>query len=307
MKTLRGKKDWGQLKEKFNKFSGRGSKEVDPRFFVPGKDKEGNVAATIRFLPSPNGEAVVEESRHYFQGVKNEITGNQETYAEPCGRAVKKKCPACEMAGKAYGDGDKNAYKKWGNSSKFVANILVIKDINNPDNNGKVFLWRFGKGIQSMVDDKMIPKSELEESVIVFDYEEGCNFNLIGKPNSFKSGDKMIDYTDFTPSKFVDGKLTEEEIYAADEQLHDMSDWDEGTYYKDYDVCKTRLNTVMGFSSADPKTQAPDLSKEQSTINTEDDSDAAAIDALSNTQSVESDVDDDDAIMARINQLTAED
>ena len=96
MATLRGNTNWDQLATKFNSMnSDSGNKTVDERFFVPGKDSEGNTAAVIRFLPSPNGQAVVEESRHWFMGPTDPVSGKGEVYNEACPRSVKKKCPAC--------------------------------------------------------------------------------------------------------------------------------------------------------------------------------------------------------------------
>ena len=315
MATLRGVQDWGKLAKKFNTMGGRDDKSVDPRFFVPGKDSEGNIAVTIRFLPSPNGEAIVEESRHWFAGPVDPISGKGEVYNEACPRAVRKKCPACDFAGKAWGDGDKDAYKKWGNKSKYVGNILVINDVNKPENNGKVFLFRFGQVIWNMIDEKMAPKSKLQEPVIVFSYETGANFNLIGVKNKFNNGKKLIEYDDFKPSIFVspaESILAEDVITAADAGLHDMVEWDEDNYYKSLDELKTKLSTVMKLEGGVSTVPTP-VHPITAQANADADKDMAAIDALvkgetpevtTETPAVSAD-DDNDAIMARLNALTS--
>jgi hypothetical protein len=307
MANLRGNQDWSAMAKNFDSMSGRGNKIVDDRFYEPSKDSEGKVAVTLRFLPSPDSPAVMEEAGHWFQGPDGE------TYKENCPRAHKLKCPACDMAGKAWGNGDKDAYKKWGNSSKYVGNILIINDLANPENNGKVFLYRFGKGIYNEIDGKMNPKSQLEQPSIVFDYNNGENFNLIGEKDSFRNqkGD-MIEFTGYKNSKFIGPEksvLTEEQIVAADAGLHSLKEWLPENRYKTKEELETRLgvvmnNKVLGTPVTNPVTQA---------ANAEADSDAAALDALAGGATpqaavVESTGDDDtDAIMARLNAISDED
>jgi len=297
---LRANTAWGDLAKQFDQMSGRSNeKEKDPRFFVPGKDAEGNIAVVIRFLPSPDTPPVLEKASHYFK------TENG-TYSEACPRAYNKPCPACTMAGKAWGDNDKNAYKKWGNKSKYISNIAVINDINNPENNGKVFLWEFGATIYKQIDNKINPQNKLTTSSIIFHYEEGENYNLVGARDIFKNTEgKSIEYDNFKDGSGFVGKvkLTEEEIEKFDSQLKDMKEWLPTNMLKPFDELKERLDEVMtGAHSESVKT-----STVESKTTAEQEADYKAIEQLVSTpvqtESASSEEAEDAALLARLNSL----
>lgn len=294
--NLRAQTSWTDLAKQFDRMSGRANeKEADPRFFVPGKDKEGNIAATIRFLPSPDSPAVLEKAVHYIKGE----TG---TYSEACPKAYGKACPACSFAGKAWGDGDKNAYKKWGNKSKYIANIVCLNDINNPANNGKVFLFEFGATIYKQIDSKVNPQNKLSAPSIVFDYKNGENYNLIGKKDSFREpvSGKMIEFDSFKDSSGFAGKssLSDDEITAFDAQLIDMKEWLPDNLLKSFDELKGKLDAVMGNGAPSASTN-PVKSENDSS-----DSDFDAINNLINSAPASGTVnDDEDELLARLNSL----
>jgi hypothetical protein len=308
---LRGNLDFGALANKFDQMSGRSKESHDERFFVPGKDSEGNIAATIRFLPSPDSPPVMPETYHWFKGPSGK------TYKENCPKADHKTCPACQFAGKAWGDGDQQAYKKWGNKTKYVANIAVINDINNPENNGKVFLFRFGATIYKMIDAKMVPKSQLQQASYVMDYKDGENFNLIGTKDSFKgNGGKMVEFDNFDQSAFIgkaDSKLTDEQIQAFDEQLISMEEWNPENFYKSTDELKAKLEDVMELQVNGTPINTP-TSPEAQKIDEEQSADIASLNKLINdgveeesTSTVEDDDDDEDDLMARLSAMTDDD
>jgi hypothetical protein len=280
--NLRAQTSWGDLAKQFDKMSGRSNeKEIDPRFFVPGKDKEGNIAATIRFLPSPDSPAVLEKSSHF-------IKGEHGNYTEACPKAYGKPCPVCSFAGKAWGDGDKNAYKKWGNKSKYITNIVCINDINNPDNNGKVFLFEIGATIYKQIDAKVNPQNKLSQPSIVFDYKNGENYNLIGKKDIFKEplSGKTIEYDNYKDASGFAGKsaLTDEEIVEYDSKLHDMKEWLPDNVIKPFDELKTKFEAIMGIGSEPAKSSAP-AGTTSASNSSDTDSDYDAINKLMNSSS----------------------
>lgn len=162
----------------------------DDRFWKPEVDKAGNAYAVIRFLPNHPDETspTVMYHDHFFQGPAG-------WYVEKCPTTIGKDCPACAHNGKLWNSGSESN-KKLASSRKrrlhYIANILVIHDPANPSNEGKVFLYRFGKKIFNMINDKMFPEYPDEKPMIPFDMWEGANFKLKqrkvdGYPNYDKS------------------------------------------------------------------------------------------------------------------------
>jgi len=300
---LRANTDWGNLNKQFEKISNKGktTKKVDERFYVPGKDSDGNVASVIRFLPSPDSPAILIESKHF-------IKGSNGIYAEDCAKTHGKSCPACSWIGKAWGDGDKDAYKKWGAKDKYVANILVINDVNTPENNGKVFLYRFGKGIYNLIEAKVNPTDGLDEPSIVFDYFTGENFKLVGSPSSFSIGGRAIEFVDFKRSEFKGtSKLGEDkEIEDADANLKSMSEWLPENALKSYEDMKAKLDSVV---SSDEVNSTPVTTNPIAQKAIEDSvADEKAIDALigKGKDTSKEDEPQNDDIMAKLNAIRAE-
>jgi hypothetical protein len=299
---LRANTQWGELGKTMDSISNKGkqasTKELDERFFVPGKDSDGNIAAVIRFLPSPDSPAVLVESKHFIKGISGKV------YGEDCPKSHGKYCPACSWIGKAWGDGDKASYKKWGAKDKYVSNILVINDLNNSENNGNVFLYKYGKTIYNMIDAKVNPTDEIDSPSIVFDYMEGENFKLVGTPSSFNNGSKDINFDDFKRSEFKGkSKLGETaKIEKADSALHSMSEWLPENKLKSFDDLKVILDGVVNDSSVNG---TPVTNNALSINKVEDESaaDEAAINALIDKKDVvEPAVDDITARLSSIRQ-----
>ena len=301
---LRANTNWGEMTEQFSKISNKGktTKDADERFYVPGKDSDGNVAAVIRFLPSPDSPAILVESKHFIKGADG-------VYTEDCPKAHGKSCPACSWIGKAWGDGDKNAYKKWGAKDKFIANILIINDVNKPENNGKVFLYKFGKGIYNMIESKVNPQDGLDEPSIIFDYETGENFKLVGSPASFATGGKTIEYVDFKRSEFKGSSRlgTDDEITAADSGLHEMTEWLPEKALKSYDELKVILDKVVSTDTINNTPVTTTVTNVAQKSIDESVADEKAIDALisGKTETVVEEPDTND-IMAKLNAIRAE-
>jgi len=124
----------------------------------------------------------------------------------------------------------------------YVSNILVISDPENPQNNGKVFLYQFGKRIFDKVMDVMQPQFADENPVNPYDFWEGADFKIkIRKVDGWVNYDK----SEFsTPSSLFDGNEAElESVYG---KLHSLSDYTDPSQYKSYDELKAKLNRVLG-------------------------------------------------------------
>ena len=150
---------------------------VDERIWKPVMDKTGNGFAIIRFLPAPKGEELpwVKLWNHAFQGP----TG--QWYIENSLTTISQNDPVSELNTKFWNSGvesDKEIARKQKRKLQYYSNIYVVKDSANPENEGKVFLYRFGKKIFDKVMETMQPAFEDETPVNPFDFWEGANFKL---------------------------------------------------------------------------------------------------------------------------------
>ena len=212
---------------------------VDERLWKPTMDKTGNGYAVIRFLPSVDGEDMpwVKVWNHAFQGP----TG--QWYIENSLTTIGQRDPVSEMNTAYWNSGvesDKEIARKQKRKLQYFSNIYVIEDPSNPENEGKVFLYRFGKKIFDKILETMQPAFQDETAINPFDFWEGANFKLkLRKVDGYWNYDK----SEFdTPSPLLkdDDKL--EKLWKSQYPLVEFS---ATTNFKSYDELKTRLNTVL--------------------------------------------------------------
>ena len=213
---------------------------VDERIWKPVMDKTGNGFAIIRFLPAPKGEELpwVKLWNHAFQGP----TG--QWYIENSLTTIGNNDPVSELNTKFWNSGvesDKEIARKQKRKLQYYSNIYVVKDSANPENEGKVFLYRFGKKIFDKVMETMQPAFEDETPVNPFDFWEGANFKLkLRKVDGYWNYDK----SEFdVPSALLDGD--DAELEALWEKQYSLVEFTAPTNFKSYDELKTRLNTVL--------------------------------------------------------------
>ena len=212
---------------------------VDERIWKPVMDKTGNGFAIIRFLPAPKGEELpwVKLWNHAFQGP----TG--QWYIENSLTTISQNDPVSELNTKFWNSGvesDKEIARKQKRKLQYYSNIYVVKDSANPENEGKVFLYRFGKKIFDKVMETMQPAFEDETPVNPFDFWEGANFKLkLRKVDGYWNYDK----SEFeTPSALFD---KDDELEKLWETQYSLSEFTAPTNFKSYDELQTRLNTVL--------------------------------------------------------------
>jgi len=233
----------GELSKLTDKEAGKKSYE-DTRFWKPTVDKAGNGMATIRFLPSPEGEDMpwIQIFSHSIQGP----TG--QWLIDNCLTSINKKCPVCEHNTVLWNSGieaNKEIVRKQKRKLQYVSNIYVVKDPSNPDNDGKVFLFKFGKKIFDKLNDLMNPEFEDETPVNPFDLWEGANFKLkIRKVEGYQNYDKS-EFDRPSPLSKDDDDL--ERIWKSEYKLNEFLD---PTNFKSYDQIKERLNVVLGIAGA---------------------------------------------------------
>ena len=225
----------------------------DDRFWQPSVDKAGNGYAVIRFLPAPDQEDVpfVRVWDHGFQG-----TGGW--YIENSLTTLGQKDPVSEYNSQLWNTGnkaDQEQVRKQKRRLTYISNIYVISDPANPGNEGKVFLYKYGKKIFDKLNDLMNPQFQDERPVNPFDLWNGANFKLkIRKLDGYRNYDK----SEFdTPAPLFDEDDRLERIWT---QEHSLQDFLTPKHFKSYDELKVRLDKVLGLSGgvSQPRTIAED-------------------------------------------------
>lgn len=211
----------------------------DPRFWKPQVDKAGNGFATIRFLPSPSGEDMpwVQLFSHSFQGP----TGKW--YIENSLTTMNKKDPVSEYNTQLWNSGneaDKDIARKQKRKLQYIANVYIVKDPANPDNEGKVYLYKFGKKIFDKINDLMNPEFEDETPISPFDMWEGANFKLkIRKVEGYQNYDKS-EFDRPQPLSEDDEEL--ERIWKSE---HVLQEFLSESNFKSYDDLKKKMSDVL--------------------------------------------------------------
>lgn len=235
------KKQQEQLKESVSKLAQKPvNNYADERFWNITKDKVGNGSATIRFLPQQDTTKapVVLTFRHAFQK-------EGRWFIEECPHTIGEKCPVCEHASAVWNTNEDEGRQHW-RSKSYIANILVVADEAVPENDGKVFLFKFGKKIYDKLMDRVAPEDDDEEGVNVFHFDEGYNFKLkLGQVADFNNYDKSKFV--MTASAVAGGKPKgQEAVYNA---IVDLDEFLEKSRFKTYDELVAKLSGSKNATS----------------------------------------------------------
>ena len=243
--NLKKKSRSGSLTEKLirqvEKINDKGNSNVDERIWKPVVDKSGNGYAIIRFLPEPEG-CDLPWSRvytHAFQG-----TGGW--YIENSLTTLGQKDPVSEHNSELWNSGsdaNKEIARKQKRRLSYYSNIYVVSDPKHPDNEGKVFLFKFGKKIFDKITEAMNPAFEDEKPINPFDFWSGANFKLkIRKVDGFWNYDK----SEFeAPTAIADNADTIKEIWG---KQYPLKPFLEASNFKSYDDLREKFNRVIAGS-----------------------------------------------------------
>ena len=215
------------------------SSSSDERVWRLECDKAGNGFAVIRFLPAPNGEDLpfVKLYSHAFQGPGG-------WYIESSLTTLGQKDPVSELNSELWNNGTdagKELARKQKRKLTYISNIYVVKDPANPSNEGKVFLYKFGKKIFDKLTAAMQPEFEDEEAIDPFDFWQGANFKLKAKN---VAGYRNYDSSEFAAaSPLLDDDDAMEAIWKKQYSLAELVAADQ---FKTYDELKKRLEYVLG-------------------------------------------------------------
>jgi len=249
----------GSLTEKLVKevekmSSGGGS--TDDRFWKPEMDKGGTGYAVIRFLPAPEGEDLpwVKMFNHAFQGPGGWLIDN-------CLTTKGDKCPVCQSNSALWNSGvesDKEIARNRKRKLSYYSNIYVVKDPLHPENEGKVFLYKYGKKIFDKILSAMQPEFEDEDPIDPFDFWSGANFKLkITK----KDGYWNYDSSEFArPTALLDGD--DDTLEALWKKEYSLSAIVSDDQFKSFDDLEKRLNAVLGIGKVAPKSSTYDQEDE---------------------------------------------
>lgn len=239
LKKNRGRKGAATLADEAAKMNKPGEGFNDERFWKPTRDKSDNGFAVIRFLPAVNNEDIpwVRVFSHGFQDKGG-------WYIENCPTTIGGKCPLCEANNELWNSGtdaNKDIARNRKRRLQYIANILVISDPKNPENNGKNFLYKFGVKIFTKAMDAMSPEFEDEEPMSPFDFWDGADFKLkIRRVKGYVNYDKS-EFAAVSP--LLDGD--DEALEALWKQQHALQEFIGTGEYKEYDVLKKRLLQVL--------------------------------------------------------------
>jgi hypothetical protein len=214
----------------------------DDRVWKLECDKSGNGYAVIRFLPAPDGEDLpfVKVYSHAFQGPGGWLI-------DSCLTTLNQKCPICEHNSGLWNSGmdsNKEVARKQKRKLTYMSNIYVVKDPTNPENEGKVFLFKYGKKIFDKLTEAMQPEFEDETPIDPFDFWTGANFKLKAK--------NVAGYRNYDSSEFASqGALLNDDdaMEAIWKKQYSLAEFVSPDQFKSYEEMKKRLDSVLGGKS----------------------------------------------------------
>lgn len=214
----------------------------DPRFWTPTVGTDGNGSAIFRYLPAPKGEDIpwARVWRHSFKGPGGWYIENSLT-------TLGKNDPVGEINSVLWESGveaNKEIARQRKRQLSYISWIYMINDPKKPENNGKVFLFKYGKKIHDKIIELANPTEDSGDiPVNVFDFWEGCNFRMKIKN---VAGFRNYDSSSFdSPSKLSEDDKKLEEIWS---QLTPLSEFTDPKNFKTYDELKARLEKVIGMA-----------------------------------------------------------
>lgn len=231
--------------------------QEDTRFWKPEVDKAGNGYAVIRFLPAPENEDTPYARiwDHGFQGPGG-------WYIEKSLTTLGQKDPVSEYNSQLWNSGiesNKDLVRKYKRRLSYTSNIYVVKDPAHPENEGKTFLFKYGKKIWDKIELAMNPEFEDEKKINPFDFWEGANFKLkIRNVEGYRNYDK----SEFeAPSALKD---SDEQLEAIWKQEHSLQAFLDPKEFKSYDDLKARLHKALNLDggAAQPQTTADSFKEE---------------------------------------------
>jgi len=232
-----------------------GSKD-DTRFWQPEVDKAGNGMAVIRFLPAPAADG--DDALPWVRVFNHGFQGPGGWYIENSLTTLNQKDPVSEYNSILWNSGieaNKEIARKQKRRLTYIANILVVSDPKNPENEGQIRLYKFGKKIFDKISEAMNPEFADETPLNPFDFWEGANFKIkIRQVEGYRNYDKS-EFDSVTP--VLDGD--DDKLEALWKKEYSLKEFLDPKQFKSYDTLKAKLDKVLGLDGVAPvKTKAED-------------------------------------------------
>ena len=241
-----------KLNAELNKTEGK-SGYIDERLWKPTMGKDGVGSAVIRFLPCAEGNEMpwAKVWSHAFQGpggwyIENSLTtlGQQD--------------PISELNRQLWNsviDSDKEVARKQKRKLSYYSNVYIIKDPANPQFEGRVMLYKYGKKIHDKIIEQMQPEFDDQEAIDPFDFWKGADFNLRLK--------KVAGYWNYDSSAFARpstlGGFNDEKLESIYDQMHDLNEFTNSKNFKTYAELQTRLNAVLNTRPVAPEVRDEEM------------------------------------------------
>ena len=231
---------------------------ADERLWKPELDKSGNGYAVIRFLPAPDGEDMpwAKIRSHSFKG-----PGGQ-WYIENSLTTLGKDDPVGNLNRELWNSGreqDKATARVQKRKLSYYSNVYVVSDPAHPENEGRVFLYKFGKKIFDKLVEAMQPAFADETPLDPFNLWKGADFKVkIRKVDGYWNYDKSEFAAPATLGGFDDAQL--EDIWKKG---YSLAEFEDPKNFKSFDDLKKRLDLVLGKTSVRPAPTPVDESQEE--------------------------------------------
>lgn len=243
--------DWSKAMDEIRKQNDKksGNNFKDERIYYPEFSENGTAQAIIRFLPSPDTDIP------YVSVYSHSIKGPGGWYIENCPTTLKKECPVCK-ANSAIWETDPDTARSRKRKQNYYSNIIVIKDPLHPENEGKVFIYKYGKKVHDRIMEKIQPSEDsIEEPVMIFDYYEGADFKLIIK--KIKVGNVSMPNYDSCQFDNPSAVGTDEEIEKISKSLYGIAEFAAESSFKSYDELENKFDRIMGSAPIRDQSQSP--------------------------------------------------
>ena len=239
---------------KLAKYLEKVSKKKDygnDQFWKITKGKDGNGQAKIRFLPEVNGDTLpwVELHTHAFKGP------NGQWFIENCPTSIGQECPVCKANSVLWNTGnddDKKTLRERKRKLSYISNIQVIEDPANPENNGKVFVFKYGKKIFDKIIAAMQPEFDDETPVNVFNAWDKTDPDGFGAV--FKLKVRKVDgFDNYDKSEFGEPEeltLDKDEIEEIQSKCVKLADFVAADKFKSFVELEAKFVKVTGETVA---------------------------------------------------------
>ena len=207
-------------------------------YYQPFTDNNGSGSAVLRFLPPLDDEEFpfVQLYNHAFE------VPSTSWFIEPCPTTLRQPCPVCESNSALWNGPDKDLASLRKRKMYYISNVLVVRDPKQPENEGKVFLFKYGAKIMGKLNDAITPPFPDTDPIDPFDAEEGADFRLrIVSNGGFPDYDK----SSFDPPSPIGGAEIVESVLNQRRSLAAIID---PSQFKTYDELKRKLDQIVAVA-----------------------------------------------------------